>query len=346
MNIPYRTRRKLQRAGTVLLFLLMIAVIAWFCWVIWLERYVVYTRDGATLDFDRSAEALSGEVALPPDTGNGPEIHFNEGANAINVSTDLTQLNGYYITYDMLSKDLDGVVAQVSALSSGTAVMIDMKGGYGTFYYSSELEDATMSQSVDTEGVDELITLMKSKNLYMIAQISAYQDYIYALNHVSSGIPFTGGHGALWLDSEGCYWLKPTDSGVLGYLTSIILELKGLGFNEVVLNDFSVPTGDRIVYDGDRDTDLLSAANTLLTSCSTTSFTVSFSVSSATFPLPEGRCRMYLSGVTASSVEATAAQVTMEDPQIRLVFIADTNDTRFDNYGVLRSLEVSEVLSE
>ena len=64
----------------------------------------------------------------------------------------------------------------------------------------------------------------------------------------------------------------------------------------------------------------------------------------ADFPLPEGRTRLYLSGVEAKEVGARASQVTFENPQARLVFFADTNDTRFDEYGVLRPIEVSGVL--
>ena len=64
----------------------------------------------------------------------------------------------------------------------------------------------------------------------------------------------------------------------------------------------------------------------------------------ADFVLPEGRTRLYLSGVEAKEVGAKASQFTFENPEVRLVFLADTNDTRFDAYGVLRPMEVSGVL--
>lgn len=341
MNITYRTRRRMKRLGTFLLLLLMIAIIAWFCWVVWLERYVVYTRDGATIDFSLSAEIPAGEVAVPPAVGDGPGIYYNEGENAINTSTELTQLAGYYITAQMMIDDMAGVQERIATLSTGTPVMIELKGGYGSFYYSTGIEAAITSSSVDVAAVDALISQMKSKNLYLIAQVPAFRDSTYALNHVTSGVPYTGGGGALWLDSGGCYWLKPTDSGVLGWISSIILELRNMGFNEVVLSDFSVPEGDRIVYNGERATDLVSAASTLLTSCTTSTFTLSFGVSSSTFALPEGRCRMYLSGVSAKDVSVIAAQSAIAEPELHMVFIADTNDTRYDTYGVLRSLEVA-----
>ena len=342
MSIPFRTRRRLRRLGSFALFLLVFGTFAWLCWVIWVERYIVYTRDGATIDFNLSAQVPAGEVALPPAAGEGPEIHYNEGENAVNTSTELQQLSGYYITFEMLKEDMAYVQAQVSKLPTNTPVMIDLKGGYGSFFYSSDLSEATISQSVDVAAVDALIDQMLSKNLYLIARIPAFQDYSYALKHVSSGIPFTGGGGALWMDDEGCYWLKPTDNAAISWITSIVLELRGRGFKEVVLDDFIVPEGQRVIYDGDKTADLAETAQKLVTNCATTSFTISFTVSSSAFPLPEGRCRMYLSNVPARDVEITAAQATVTDPQLRLVFIADSNDTRFNSFGVMRSLDLLE----
>lgn len=346
MMFSYRTRRRLKRLGIAALFLLMIAIIGWFCWVVWVERYIVYTRDGASINFDLPVENLSGEVAVPPVPGEGPQIHYNEGDNAINTSTDMVQMYGYYITGDMLADDLDEVKERIAVLPSNTSVMIDMKSGYGSFYYNSGLADAVISQSVNIADVEALINQIKNRNLYLIARIPAFQDYCYALNHVTSGIPFTGGGGALWMDTEGCYWLKPTDSAVHGWLTSIILELRGMGFDEVVLDDFMVPDSQRVVYNGDREADLVDTATKLITTCSTSYFTVSFRVSSATFPLPEGRCRMYVGNIAGKDVEITAAQTGLTDPQIRLVFLAETNDTRYDAYSVLRPMHMLELDDE
>lgn len=342
MAIPYRTRRRLQRLGSFLLALLILGAAAWLCWVIWVERYIIYTEDGAHIDFNLSPEVPMGEIAQPPVPGEGPEIHYNEGENAVNTSTDLLQLSGYYITFDLLKNDFESVQEKVNSLPTNSPVMIDLKGGFGSFFYSSQLSEAVISQSIDVTKVDALIRLMNEKNLYLIARVPAFQDYSFALNHVSSGIPFTGGGGALWMDSEGCYWLKPRDSATIGYLTSIILELRSLGFDEVVLDEFWVPTANRVAYSGDAEADLAECANKLLSSVTSNSFTLSFNVSSVSFPLPEGRCRMYLSGIPAREVEIIGAQCGISEPQIRLVFIADSNDTRFDNYGVLRTLDLMD----
>ena len=58
------------------------------------------------------------------------------------------------------------------------------------------------------------------------------------------------------------------------------------------------------------------------------------------FTLPEGRCRLFCSGVPARDVEITAATAAITDPQIRLVFVADSKDTRYDAYGVVRIIDL------
>lgn len=346
MNIPYRTRRLLNRIGLIALALLLIGTLIWFCWVIWLERYVVYTGGKAVLDFDIVEDESMGELAVPPAADAGVPIYYNEGANAVNLNAELTQLNGYYIDSDDLQKNLADSYEDMKALRSGTAVMIDMKAGYGSFFYSTKLSGAITSQSVSTATVDEMVKEMQHRGFYTIARISAFRDYNYGLNNVPCGLPDARGDGYyLRADDGGCYWLDPTDPQVINWICSIIKELKELGFNEVVLDNFRFPPNpDLYLFQGDKDAALADAANAIITNCASEGFTISFVAAGANFALPEGRTRLYLSGVEAKEVGAKAAQADLEEPQIRLVFLADTNDTRFDEYGVLRPIEVSGVI--
>ena len=346
MNIPYRTRRLLNRIGLIALAVLLVGTLVWFCWVIWLERYVVYTEGKAILDFDITVDESMGELAVPPAADAGVPIYYNEGANALNLNAELTQLNGYYIDGDDLQKNLADSYEDMKALRSGTAVMVDMKGGYGSFYYSSTLSGAVISQSVSVTTVDEMIKEMKHRGFYTIARISAFRDYNYGLNNVPCGLPDARGDGYyLRADDGGCYWLDPTEPQVITWLCSIIKELKELGFNEVVLDNFRFPPNpDLYIFNGDRDQALAEAAEVIVTNCASDGFTISFVAAGANFTLPEGRTRLYLSGVDAKDVGAKASQANLEEPQIRLVFLADTNDTRFDEYGVLRPIEVSGVI--
>ena len=97
MRLSYRTRRMLQRLGIVSLIFLLLFIIAWFCSVVFLQRYVVYTRQGALLDMKVSANDIIGEPANPPVGSTDITIFYNEGADAINLSDDLLKMDGYFI---------------------------------------------------------------------------------------------------------------------------------------------------------------------------------------------------------------------------------------------------------
>ena len=344
MKLPYRYRRFLSHLGIVLMVLLLILTITWLCWVVWLERYIVYTRDGAMLDLEISSNTLTGEVAIPPvaDTSR-VSIYYNEGDDAIETSNALTQLNGYFISADALTSDIAGSWEALDHLSSGTPVMIDLKGGYGSFYYGSNIPGAIASASVSTASVDEIIKDMRDKGFYTIARISAFRDYEYGRKNVANGLMHVNRKG-LWPDEGGCYWLNPTEPAVLNWLSSLVNELKGLGFNEVVLSDFRFPAGDSYIFNGDKDAAIQQAAATIYSNVADPNFCLSFGVSSTNFTLPQGRCRMYLENVSAENVGSRVSMVSMEDPQIRLVFVAETNDTRYDAYGVLRPIDSAEQL--
>lgn len=333
MNIPYRTQRTIKRALVIALVVLLVAAAAWTCWLIWLQRFVVYTADGnAVLDFDLPPMA-DGQIATEPQDET-VSIYFNEGEDAVNTNTELTQLVGYYVEPDQL-QDLKEVKKQMAALEAGTGVMIDVKNIKGDFYYSSAIS-ANRASGMDIQAMDELISFMNKSSLYTIARLPALRDYAYGLNHVPYGVHHSSGL-YLYQDDEGCYWLDPASEGTLSYLTQIVTELKNLGFDEVVFADFSYPATDNIQVNGNQAENLTAAAATLIRACATDRFTLSFE-KTAEFTMPEGRTRMYLSGIEAAQAAGAAESSGVADTVINLVFLTELYDTRFDAYSVLRPL--------
>ena len=195
MNIPYRTQRVLNRLGVAALVLLIVGTVAWVCWVMWLQRYIVYTDEGATLDFSQSANDIVGEVAVPPVAEANVSIFYNEGANAIDTTNELKQLFGYYITNDMVKNDLDNVLLQVERLSADTAVMIEMKGPYGSFFYNTSLSGATVSQSMEfwTQECEQRAVPSQQNR-----PVGGRGAYVLAGSHQvhHDDLDFPGGHGA------------------------------------------------------------------------------------------------------------------------------------------------------
>lgn len=343
MTIPYRTRRALRSLGIVGVVMLLLLLVLWLVWMLWLDRFVVYTRDGVRLDFSRSAEQITGSPAQPPDTDQNVSIYYNEGENALNISTELTQVVGYYIDMDALANDMEKVLTTVKKLPAQTAVMIDMKDNKGRFSYASSM--GVQHSKIDATSMEELLKYLTGSDLYVIARIPAFQEFYYfdGDKNLDNGLVSTKG-AYLHRDDEGCYWLDPSKEGTMTYLIQILSELKTKGFDEVVLSDFSVPPKESVRFNKDRTEALSTAAKSLLAASGTDRFAVSFVMETlGAFTLPEGRSRLYLAGTSAVEAKTLAEQSGLEDTAVDLVFITENNDTRFDVYGVLRPIGVAQV---
>ena len=208
MKMTFRTKRRLRFFGTFFLTVLAVTLVAWFCCVVWLERYIVYSSDGARLEMGSDPAGFAGVEAVKPAAQGGVSIFYNEGLDAVEISKDLTAINGYYLDYAAMVKDMAGAMDNLSVVPAGTPILVDMKGGYGTFFYSTSISGAVKSASAPIQQVDEFVQKLKSKGYYMIARVSAFQDYMYGNANVTSGIYMTSRAG-LWLDGDGCFWLDP-----------------------------------------------------------------------------------------------------------------------------------------
>lgn len=337
-NLTFTTRRRLRRLGIAGGIILGLIVLIWMCWVIWIGRYVVFSGEGAKIDMKLPQYVSGGQIARPPSAAETVPVYVNEGSDAITTVSDLTQINGYYVDTDMLQYEMDTVMNAIATLPTGTAVMVELKNIWGTFFYSSDLSDATISSKLDPATVDKLITELNSKNLYTVARIPAFRERYYCLDHSSAGLEVTR-RTHLWEDNDKCYWLDPTDNSALNWIMSIAEELKALGFDEVVFTEFRMPDTDGIYFNGDKAEAIRSAAEKIAAECGSENFAVSFMTDDPEFPLPEGgRCRIYLQNVSAKDVAATAARLGVADPKVNVVFLANTNDTRYDEYSALRPM--------
>lgn len=340
LNMTFSTKRRLQRIAMISAIVVMVLILAGFCWIIWLERYVVYSREGATINLDLPERMAGGQVAAPPALDETIPIYINEGSDAINTNAELTQISGYYVDQDQLIEDIQGVKNTIVTLPADTAVMLELKNIYGRFNYGSALTDAVMAANVDIAAVDNLITEINSRNLYAIALVPAFRERSYVLKRNAYFLKDKNGYG--WEDEQNCYWLNPSDSGTLNWLIQITEELRSLGFDEVVFTEFRLPSSDRIVYKEDPTSALQAAANKLVETCADGNFTVSFATNDTAFRLPEGgHSRLYLENVGAKDADAAAAKVTVPDPAANLVFMATTTDTRYNKYSTLRPIIIA-----
>ncbi len=345
MMIPYRTGRILRRILIILLVLALIAAVILLCWFLWLRRYVVYTRDGAVLNFNLSMEYAQGETAAEPAEIPTVEIHYGEETLPNQTqSKELQQFSGFFVTLDELTENFDAVEQMLNDLPAGSTIMLDMKDVRSYFYYSTSL--GYPATKIDVTRMDALIAQLKAKGHYLIARIPALQEYDYILDNqaerVPYGLPRKGGGGSLWLDTEGpCYWLDPTKDGTVTYLIQIMTELRVMGFQEVVFADFRFPNTDKIAFEGDQLAALNQLADTLIKTCATEDFCVSFTRQAADLTLPDGRTRLYLTGISAADAAVQAGRTEFTDKSVHVVFITDAGDTRYDQFSVLRPIDTA-----
>ena len=345
MTSPYRVRRGIQRFLVTVGVLTLLTVIALVIWVLWLSRYVIYTDEGAKLDFSLSFDQYQGEIAKPPATTPSVPISYGQADEIIQTPTnEMKKLSGYVITEDMLKNDLDAVKAALENIPATSTILLDVKTLRGEFYYASSL--GRNPAGADTEAITQLIRDLNSKGHYLVARMPAFRDFWYFIDdeagRVPYGLPQAGGNGSLWEDRSvpnmTHYWFNPASNGALNYLVQIATELRSLGFDEVLFSDFRFPNTEGIRFEGDKTEALNKAAKTLVQACSTDAFTVSFVGNH--FTLPEGKCRVYMENVAAVDIPQILNAMTLEDPNTQLVFLTDFMDTRYDEYSVLRPLEI------
>ena len=229
------------------------------------------------------------------------------------------------------------MLEKLKELPVGAAVMLDMKNIYGHYYYETSV-GSKVSKDIDPEQMNALLEYLHTNQFHVIARIPAFRDREYGLHNVPHGLAKKGGKGSLWMDDQNCYWLDPTSDGAMGYLVRIIMELKSMGFDEVVFTDFRFPNTDKIVFEGNKQTALKEAAQQLVESCATNRFFVSFYSEDLSFPLPKGNSRLYLEDIPAAEIPNVVSQTTVDEPKIQLLFITEGGDTRFNDYCVLRPL--------
>jgi len=331
-HISYRSRLRLRTTLIALAIVLAALAVAAVCVFFYLQRYIVYTPEGAKLEFnsDQPPWDLSFDVDRPAPVEGATLVEETEPEEEETSG----KLAGFYIDGTMLG-DPNAVRESLTSLENSTAVLMDVRSIYGNFYYPSETSGAETSTLVNPNAVRELITtLAGDSRIYLIARLPAFRDSTFALTHQTCGLALPG--GALWMDSDGCYWLDPSNDEVIAHLEAAARELSALGFDEIVFDSFYFPASSSIDYDGDGGGEVLEAARRLQANLANDEITVSLGTTDPA--LAPYAARIYLQESDGSQVQSLAAAFEGAYTPLsdHLVFLTDSRDTRFTAYGLLR----------
>ena len=226
----------------ILLAVVLVVVIAVALSVVYLGEHVVYSADGRrqiVLPWQRE------ERDAPPD---GEEEDPDQPDVSVTVQEPEEQEPREIAAGSLPAKAL--TAADWTAWSGETknkdfnAVAVRLKTSNGTIYFNFT---GAVSGAVETEldTASTLSALTSREGLHTIASVACLQDFKAANADVEGrGLKNTGGY--IFYDGNNSLWLDPAKPGTREYVCALAKEIAELGFDELLLTDFSYPTVGKI----------------------------------------------------------------------------------------------------
>lgn len=224
----------------ILLAILLVLVIAVAASVIYLQQFLVYGADGSRqIRLPWQTE----EKAPPPDgKGEAPE---NQPDVDVVVQEPEDQSPKETAAFSLPAQALTQALWQEAEKPAGAnAVAVRLKTSNGTVYFNAA---NAVSGAVETEmdTAAALAAVTAQEGLHTIASVACLQDFKAANADVEGrGLKNTGGY--IFYDGNNSLWLDPAKPGTREYVCALAKEIAELGFDELLLTDFSYPTVGKI----------------------------------------------------------------------------------------------------
>ena len=334
-SMSYRSQQRLRKG--IKISLICMACILGLLLILakYLGRYVVYADGRAYFDFGRdTSRSIEVPATVDPAAESLPEVTL-QTVEAPVKTRNAAEVDGYYIDLTMLQEPVK-VLAALKELPGPCTVMIDLKGGNGNYYYSTDIVDAKLA-NIDIATVDEILEYLRTNGFFMIARVKAFEDTRYAEQYPETAIKNQGGSLLVY---NKFYWLNPDNDNVMAYLEQIVRDLTARGFREIVFDDFYFPGSGQAVYTSEKTRSALMTdiAVTLSNHFSTSGIIISFGDPPKDLA-PAASSHVFISDVGGAKVTSVAASfVNLEAPEEQLVFLTASNDTRFETFQRLRPL--------
>ena len=238
----YRGRSPLKKFLKIFAAVAAVLVLLGAAAVIYLQQYLVVSKDGVHLVlpfFQQEKPNDQPQVVTP----NQPVAETPEPTPTPTPEPEALQpvpLSRQALT--------DGTaVSQVEA-AGGDCALFDMKDDNGTLGYVSAMElPVSAGLSADDPELNEAIrALNDTEGLYTIARVSCFKDH--NITDYDRSLSIFTNSDYRWTDPDGIRWISPTNADVRDYLTSLCVELAGLGFDEILLDNAGYPGVGNLHY--------------------------------------------------------------------------------------------------
>ena len=122
--------------------------------------------------------------------------------------------------------------------------LVTLKDAAGTVYYASGV--AAAAQSITDNPVDaaNIAAILREEGIIPAAQLAAFTDPVSVYTDRSMGVHYDG--NSLWLDNVsaakgGKAWMNPFAASAVQYVGDLIEEVRGMGYEQVVLTGVQFP---------------------------------------------------------------------------------------------------------
>ncbi len=198
--------------------------------VLFMQRFLVYDEKGhARLEMPWADESLAAE-----NEDVVPELHIEEPEKGrVTADQKAFLMDAVPLTMEAWNRDL----GYAAANGLNTAAVTLRQGGK-VYFDSVTASHGAVAAKADTS---EALKAFTGAYEHAVARVGCLLDGVAAQSNVEElGLKNTGGY--IFYDGNNHNWLDPAKPRTVEYLSGIVTECAELGFDEILLTEFSFPT--------------------------------------------------------------------------------------------------------
>lgn len=244
----YRGRRTVTDILKLIAIILGVLVVLAVAGMLYLQKYMVYTDEGVKLELPPFLQALRGErpseepggSASLPDPGSVSVVVEPDGS----ASEPPPEPEKPSLALQLSVDDVVNGAAAAKLEEAGADVLIlEVKSRDGKLAWLSEQPVAERSRVNGTQASTDAIRQWNQGEVYTVARVRCFRDD--SAPYYNNAMALRQGNGN-WRDELGLRWLSPANDRSQAYIAGLCGELAGLGFDEIVLEDFSFPIKGKV----------------------------------------------------------------------------------------------------
>ena len=244
----YRGRRTATDVLRLIAIILGVLVVLAVAGMLYLQKYLVYTDEGPKLELPPFLQMLRGDhpskepggSASLPDPGS-VSVVVDPGGSGSEAPPEEKKA-GF-----ALQLAVDDVVSGAAAAqldeAGAEALILEVKGQSGKLAWLSEQAVAKRSRANGSQEAGDALRRWNQGDVYTVARVCCFRDDSAPYYH--NAMALRQGQNN-WRDELGLRWLSPANDRSQAYVAGLCGELAELGFDEIVLEQFSFPVRGKL----------------------------------------------------------------------------------------------------